>query len=433
MTTQKEAKRGANKLVRIAWLVGAALALGVFIISIPAYLIGISEGRFLAGPVENPSAIANLLNIAGGLASFLAASLSLGLAALIFLKRQDDRMALFVSFYLLGYGILMVGPLEILEVYQQGWSNIAMVMNIIILTAPSIAMLCIFPNSRFVPGWTRWLLVLSILLTPMLVIFTPGFWPQEGWSLVTWMAAAIWITIYCLAIYAAVYRYRNVSKSDERQQTKWILYGLVGMFVAISILTIPWGMRMSMPAEADVPLWMQATSTLWFMSMNILPLSLTVAVMRYRLWEIDIIIRRTLLYFSLTALLAIVFFGSVVVLQGLFHSITGQDSPVVIVISTLAIAALFNPLRLRLQDSIDRRFNRRKYDAEKALDTFAAAARDEVDIRRLTEQLVHLVGEAVQPTQVALWLTGAQEGENSQNILLTPAHWHEGEENKRES
>jgi hypothetical protein len=136
----------------------------------------------------------------------------------------------------------------------------------------------------------------------------------------------------------------------------------------------------------------------------LLPLTLAFSILRYRLWDIDFLIRRTLVYTVLTALLLILYFGSVVLLQQAFRVLTGQDSPIVIVISTLVIAALFSPLRRRVQNTIDRRFYRHKYDTQQALAAFAATARDEVDLERLQMELISIVQETMQPEQVSLWL-----------------------------
>jgi hypothetical protein len=129
---------------------------------------------------------------------------------------------------------------------------------------------------------------------------------------------------------------------------------------------------------------------------------MAIAIQRYRLWDIDLIIRRTLQYAVLTGLLVLIYMSSVVLLQGLVENLTGQQSPIVIVISTLAIAALFNPVRIRVQEFIDRRFFRTRYDAEQTLAQFAATARDEVDMEILTSALLRVVEDAMQPEHVEL-------------------------------
>ena len=140
--------------------------------------------------------------------------------------------------------------------------------------------------------------------------------------------------------------------------------------------------------------------------MTIVPLSLSLAVLRYRLYDIDVVINRTLVYGSLTVMLALVYFGSVALLQYAFRALSGHEEQqqLVIVVSTLAIAALFNPLRRRIQSFIDHRFYRRKYDARKTLEAFSARLRDETDLEALNKELVSVVKETLQPEHVSMWL-----------------------------
>jgi hypothetical protein len=157
----------------------------------------------------------------------------------------------------------------------------------------------------------------------------------------------------------------------------------------------------------DTPLWFERAG----FALNIavtpaIPISMGIAILRYRLYEIDILINRTLVYGVLTGTLALVYFGGVTVTQAIFRTLTGQvEQPqLAIVVSTLVIAALFNPLRRRIQSLIDRRFYRRKYDAAKTLETFSAKLRDETDLDALSDDLVGVVKETMEPAHVSLWL-----------------------------
>ena len=148
------------------------------------------------------------------------------------------------------------------------------------------------------------------------------------------------------------------------------------------------------------------------------PVAIGVAILRYRLYEIDTLINRTLVYGALTALLALVYFGGVATTQTIFRALTGQHQQqpqIAIVVSTLVIAALFNPLRRRIQSFIDRRFYRRKYDARKTLETFSAKLRDETDLEALNAELVGVIRETMQPSHVSLWLRPDTATRDEQN------------------
>jgi hypothetical protein len=189
------------------------------------------------------------------------------------------------------------------------------------------------------------------------------------------------------AIASVVVRFRR-SRGEERQQMKWFLYpaSFLWIFFVVDYL----------PAIAG---------NLFFAAVVIgQPTAIGIAVLRYRLYEIDIIVNRTLVYGSLTAALVGFYFGGIVIMQSVFVALTGEKSTLAVVASTLLIAALFNPLRRRIQAFIDRLFYRKKYDAAKILDAFSARLREETDLGALADDLVGVVGETVQPAHVSLWL-----------------------------
>jgi len=181
-----------------------------------------------------------------------------------------------------------------------------------------------------------------------------------------------------------------------RAQIGWVALGIASPLVgAFGPPAIAW----IFPAlEATLSNW------IWNFASLLLPICFGIAITRYRLFDIDVIIRKTLVYAVLSGLLALVYFGSVVLLQNVIGRTADEQSPLVIVISTLIIAALFAPMRQRVQAFIDRRFYRQKYDAQQILAQFAQTARDEVEIEALTSELVHVVQETMQPASISLWI-----------------------------
>jgi hypothetical protein len=202
-------------------------------------------------------------------------------------------------------------------------------------------------------------------------------------------------TVLLLASAVCVYLRFRRGNGTERQQIKWLAYAavLLGVTALVGeVLDLLLG---------NLGGWFPWVIVAAFLG---IPLSIGAAMLHYRLYEIDIIINRTLVYGSLTATLVALYFGGIVVLQRVFVLLTGQQSTLAVVASTLAIAALFSPLRRRTQGFVDRRFYRRKYDARKTLEAFSAQLRDETDLGALSDDLVGVVRETMQPSHVSLWL-----------------------------
>lgn len=210
-----------------------------------------------------------------------------------------------------------------------------------------------------------------------------------------------------LSVVSVLLRFRSTTHgSPERQQLKWFLFAalLVGAYFAATPLLGAFRVRQY---------WRDILSAL---AVTALAIAVTVAVLRFRLYDIDLIIRRTLVYAIVTALLASVYLGAVILLQSMLLQFSGQTSTIAIVVSTLAIAALFNPLRQRVQEILDQRFFRSKYDAQLVLQGFSSVVRDETDLDKLTSELSEVVRETMQPASVQVWLRTRDEHDHNQQL-----------------
>jgi hypothetical protein len=236
---------------------------------------------------------------------------------------------------------------------------------------------------------------------------------QPGMMPVFW-ATLLFLPLCMVAcVLSLVLRYRR-ARGEGRQQIKWIAFAasVVGLLYLIAMMT-----SLVFPSEAwfqpGSPLWLDLLAYAALFSFTLVPIAVGVAVLRYRLYDIDVIVNRTLVYGALTLMLALVYFGGVTATQALFQTLTGQRTlpQLAIVASTLVIAALFNPLRRRLQGFVDRRFYRRKYDAAKTLEEFGATLRNATDLDSLTREVTGVIRETVQPNHVSFWLAPAQTKE----------------------
>lgn len=331
-----------------------------------------------------------------------------GLGLLIFLRKSRDYSAMVISAMMVGFSTLGIIPL------WQAFATAYPEWQWIILPAAFIGNIClysfffVFPTGRYVPRWT---IILAVLLSIYNILNAYGFiLPPSTMALEKIMEVifpVFFILFLASFVVIPVYRFRYVSTPIERIQIRWVIFTIV---VAIALFAATASTVFLVPnsnPEQDISFTFTTVFVQpigWLFPFLLIAISITISILRFHLFDIDLIIRRTLLYTLLTGLLGLVYFGSITLLQGLLTYNSGQLQPAIIVATTLAIAALFNPLRRRLQNFIDRRFYRQKYDAEKALDYFAAITRSETNLIALTNSLVEVVQDTVQPEEVQLWL-----------------------------
>jgi hypothetical protein len=281
-------------------------------------------------------------------------------------------------------------------------------------------LILLFPNGRLPSRRWRplaWLSGAVIVLGSVGIALAPGSvedlggvrnpFGLEGAPWVAYAAVVVPLLPVCILASAVslVLRYRR-SGGEERQQVKWIAFAasFVGLVALITVVSTQMFAPESLETAGTQPLWLELLQDVELLSLAGVPVAVGFAILRHRLYDIDVVINRTLVYGSLTAMLVAVYYGSVVILQYIFRALSGGESQFAIVASTLAIAALFNPLRRRVQAFVDRRFYRRKYDAAKTLEAFNSLLREETDLDALGEALAGVARETMQPKHVSLWL-----------------------------
>jgi hypothetical protein len=405
-------------LARIAWLALLALTIGMLVAGVPAVyhqILAVCAGGTCYDWQLSPEAARRLeeggIPVSAYATYFVVFDVLLSLtycsvAALIFARASGEQVSLLTAFALVLFG--SIG--ESATVQAAGLAYPALTWLVDHLSSLGrIAMLVlfyIFPDGRFVPGWLRWvalLLAATLVIEPLLAgsLLDVSTWPRP-------LSLIYTAGLFGGVVLAQAYRYMRVSSLTQRQQTKWVVFGLATGLAGFFAMELAFVQRQALhdlvplldPSAASYQLIVQGGLDLFLM---LPPVALAMAILRYRLFDIDLLINRTLVYSTLTAGLGLTYWGGVILLQLLLRPLT-QGSDLAIVGSTLAVAVLFQPTRRRIQAAVDRRFYRRKYDAAQTLEAFNARLQHDIDLDSLTAELLGVVQQTLQPARVSLWL-----------------------------
>jgi len=403
-------------LARTAWVAVAILALAVVLFSVPSSFEHYRSVCTAASEVcseqavgqPTPEGVRALQDVGLSVRSYAILNVAINkvfqlvwfaVGAIIFWRRSDDRMALLTSLFLVTFGTVAVDTTDaetLVSSFPAWWLP---VQGVQIVGEVCVALFfLLFPGGRFVPRWTRWLAVAFIAFLVSMDLFAGLYSRSPALEIISYLG---FLGIVVSQVWSQVYRYHRVSSPAQRQQTKWVVFGTTLGVAGTFPSQLPVDLSL---VGGDTPLTLLFLKVGFALSLMLIPLSISVAVLRSHLFDIDLLINRTLVYGSLTAMLALVYVGGVAGLQAAFRTISGQESTLAVVASTLAIAALFVPLRRRVQGFVDRRFYRRKYDAAKTLAAFNARLREETDLNTLSNDLVGVARGTMQPEHVSLWL-----------------------------
>ncbi len=287
-----------------------------------------------------------------------------------------------------------------------------------------------FPNGRLPSSGWRWVMWATVSFTVAMTVVSalaPGRIKDTGvvnplgiealrsvFGLLEDVLQVFYLLIILACVSSLLFRFRRAG-GDERQQIKWLLYAAAALpawFLVNPLLSAAFPALSELAASGLVDTFLLAG----------IPIAIGVAILKHRLYDIDVLINRTLVYGLLTVTLALIYVGGVVALQGVLRALTGQESTLAVVASTLAMAAVFNPLRGQVQGFVDRRFYRRKYDARRTLEAYSATLRDETNLKALHDNLAEVVTQTMQPAHVSLWLRPDKTPKGERFALPKPGH-----------
>ena len=387
----------------------AVAELGLFAVALPA------RYAQLAAPDQAVRAELAVLGLSLGMYAFYQVALDTifvvvfaTIGGLIFLRKPGDPVALLVALMLVTWGpgndIMVLTPGALLPPEPLAWWHWPFVLIEYVAFMSWMLFFYLFPSGRFVPRGTRWLAVGWIVFAGLWNFFgatplAPLNWPKPLFAVAI---AVLWGSFPV----CQVYRYRRASDAVQRQQTKWVVFGVAVAVVGFLLTLVAVG-----PPPVDLPQEQVGRGLVSMLLMDLfvlaIPVSIGVAVLKYRLFDIDRLINRTLVYGLLTAILGLGYVGAVLVLS----QVLGQDrSNLAVAGSTLVVAAMFQPARHRIQTAVDRRFNRRKYNTAQTIQAFSTHLRDQVNLDTLAPELLAVVDQTMEPTRVSLWLRPSAPG-----------------------
>jgi len=422
-----------------------ALIVTMLCVSIPVYVADMSvicTSAICPAGRLTPSSVAALNAIGVSARAYVYGTLALdcvsiatwlGFAGLILWRKSAYWDGLLLATLLVTQGVSFISGVTTPLVYHEGFWHEVIFLQTFANALLFFACFALFPDGRWRPRWMRWIFLLSCVIA-LAAYVTRVFFPTSAYfSSADPRQGAGWFSLFSFDTFSFVlvlilnvialpcgagsllYKFRVTLSARERQQTKWVLLGLlvgVGVFMCVFLLIIALPYLLSNASLFYVYFAVLPLVTIVLLSS---PISLAIAVFRYNLWDIDLLIKRALVYGPLTGVLAILYFALVLGAQSAVQRVTGQQGqqPLIVVASTLLIVALVQPLRSRIQRVIDRRFYRQKYDAQKAIASFSETLRHEVSLPELQERLIAVVNETMQPARVSLWLASSSLGTTS--------------------
>ena len=401
-------------LFRASWIILILFILGFFFAGLPVYISDFQRvcpgNNCAAGqlapesvrvpPILSSSVGADLTYIV--VFQIVSAVVWFVVGMVIFWRKSDDWMALLVALMLILLGT--ADATHILAETPTIWQTPAIILNALTFGLVFVVF-ALFPGGRLAPRWAGVLILLYLASVILDHLFPGSALAVNSWPIP--LAGGAWFCLVGALALAQAHRYWKFSSLLQRQQTKWVVLGVAAAVIGGGFW-VPDLLFVSLRQPGS--LYQAFLLVVNFIPL-LVPLSIGFSILRYRLWAIDALINRAIVYSLLTGILALIYVGSVFALEYLLRGVLTETSGVAILASTIVIAALFAPLRRRIQTAIDRRFYRHKYAAGRLMAAFSASLRDEVDLQKLSEHLQTVVEQTLQPTYVDLWFCFPQEAQ----------------------